>query len=303
MSLLVALLVAGLTGCNKDKTTATPDPGINSIQNLSNDENQANSAADEALNDINVVLAGSAGLKSTEGLPCHATIDSLAVVNDTITYYVTYNGTNCAGNLFRTGQIEIRKHINTRWYQAGATVIYKYIDFHVTHENSGKSITLNGQKTYINVTGGLIFMIPQYISSVTFKDEGYMTVTFDDNTTKTWQVARQITYTKVNGGFVLTIDGYGSADNHNNLVLWGINRNGEQFYNQILQSVVQRQVCQFDPCAGQKKIMIPGKNKGATLTYGYDNNDQPIIGDACPTKYKVDWYLGNNSGTIFLFLP
>jgi hypothetical protein len=302
--LLVALLVAGLTACQKDKTTTTPDPGVNSIQSLANDENQVNSASDEAINDINVVLSGSGGgLKSTEGLPCHATIDSLAVANDSITYYVTYNGTNCRGNLNRTGQLEIRKHVHTRWYEAGAAVVYKYINFHITHVASQKSVTLNGQKTYTNVTGGLIFMIPQYISSVTHKDEGYMNVTFDDGTSKSWQVARQITFTKVNGNLVLTIDGFGTADNYTNLVTWGINRNGEQFYIQILLSVVYREVCQFDPCSGQKKMMIPGKSKGATLTFGYDSNDQPITGDECPTKYKVDWYKGNDSGTMYLWLP
>jgi len=305
MSLLfVALLVAGLTACQKDKTTTTTDPGINSVQSLASDENQVNSASDEAINDINVVLSGAGGgLKSTEGLPCHATIDSTAVSNDTITYYVTYNGTNCRGNLNRTGQVEISKQVHTHWYDAGAAVRYKYINLHITHVASGKSITLNGQKTYTNVSGGLIFMIPQYISSVTTKDEGNLSVTFDDGTTKSWQVARQITYTKDNGNLVLTIDGFGTADNYTNLVNWGINRNGEQFYIQILQSIVQREVCQFDPCSGQKKMMIPDKSKGATLTFGYDNNDQPITGDECPTKYRVDWYKGSSSGTEYLFLP
>ncbi len=302
---LAVLIVFGLTSCQKDKTTSasSTDNNTASIQNLANDDNQATAASDEALNDINVVLAGASGLKSSLVLPCHATIDSTAIANDTMTYYVTYNGTNCRGNLSRTGQVEISKHIGTRWGQVGATITYKYIGFHVTHVKSGKSITLNGRKTYINVTGGLIFMIPQLVSSVTHKDSGYMNVTFDDNTTKFWNVRRQITYTKVNGSFVMTIDGFGSTDGYNNLVLWGLNRNGEQFYTQILQSVIHREVCSYDPCSGQKKMTIPSQNKGATLTFGYDSNDQPISGDACPSKYKVDWYKGSNSGTIYLFLP
>ena len=301
---LAALIAFGTTSCKKDKTTNPGDTtNTTSIQNLANDENQANSASDEALNDINMVLAGTSGLKSTEGIPCHATVDSIAIANDTMTYYITYKGLNCIGNLNRTGQIEISKHIGTKWWQVGATITYKYINFHVTHVRSGKSITLNGRKTYVNVTGGLIFMIPQYISSVTHKDSGYMNVIFDDNTTKFWNVARQITYTKVNGNFVMTINGFGSADNYDNLVLWGINRNSEQFYIQILQSVVHRQVCQFDPCTGQKKMMIPAGNKGATLTFGYDSNNQPVTGNDCPTKYKVDWFKNSNSGTLYLFLP
>ena len=299
---LAALVFSGLTSCKKDKTSNPGDSNTTSIQNLAIDENQANNSSDEALADINTVLAANSGLIPAGGLPCNATIDSMAIAKDTMTYYVTYNGLNCAGNLNRTGQIEISKHVGTKWWQPGATVTYKYINFRVTHVNTQKSMTLNGRKTYINLTGGLIFMIPLTRTSVTYKDSGYMNVTFYDSTTKSWNVRRQITYTKSENKFVMTVDGYGSADGYDNLVLWGINRNGEQFYTQILQSVVHRQACQWDPCSGQKKIMIPGGNKGATLTFGYDNDNQPITGDECPTKFKVDWYKGSNSGTMYLFL-
>lgn len=300
--ILVTLAFFSLTSCKKTKNISDP-ANTNSIQNLANDENQANAASDEAMADINTVLGGSGGLKSSEGRPCNATIDSTAIANDTITYYITYDGLNCAGNLNRTGQVEIKKHIGTRWYQVGATIIYKYTNFHVTHIRSQKSLTINGQKTMTNVTGGLIFMIPQYITSVTHKDQGYITVTFNDTTTKSWNVARQVTYTKADNKFVLTIDGFGSADGYDNLVMWGTNRNSEQFYIQILQSVVHKQACQFDPCSGQKKITIPGDAKGATLTFGYDTNNQPVTGNDCPTKYKVDWFKNGNSGTLYLFLP
>ena len=301
---LVALVIFGITSCKKDKTINDPgNSNTTSIQNLANDENQANSASDEAINDINTVLAGTNGLKSTEGIPCHATVDSMSVANDTMTYYITYNGANCRGNLIRTGQVEISRHVGTKWGQVGATITYKYLNFHVTHVKSGKSITLNGRKTLVNVSGGLIFMIPQVRSFVTTKDSGYMNVLFDDNSTKFWNVRRQVTFTKVNAKLVMTIDGFGSAGGYDNLVLWGINRNSEQFYIQILQSVVHREVCQFDPCSGQKKMMIPSASKGATLTFGYDINDQPITGDACPDKYKLDWFKGNNSGTLYLVLP
>ncbi|MCX6282305.1 MAG: hypothetical protein NTU51_10120 [Bacteroidetes bacterium] len=304
--ILVVLAFFGLTSCQKTKSTVD-NPNTTSIQNLAGDENQVTAANDEATNDINAVIGGTGGLKSTDGwhLPCHATIDSTTVVQDTITYYITYNGANCRGNLERHGQVEIKKHVNTRWHQQGAVIYYTFINLKVTHLRSNKSITLNGHKKYTNVSGGLIWMIPQYISLVTFKDEGNLTVTFDDNTTKTWNVARQttFTYSTTDNGYTLTVDGFGSSDGYNNLVLWGTNRNSEQFYVQILQSVVHRQVCGFDPCSGQKKIMIPGDSKGATITFGYDSNNQPVTGNDCPTKYKVDWYKNGNSGTLYLLLP
>jgi hypothetical protein len=37
--------------------------------------------------------------------------------------------------------------------------------------------------------------------------------------------------------------------------------------------------------------------------WGYDSNNQPITGNACPTKYRVDWYSNNQGGTMYLFLP
>ena len=309
LGLFLAVLVAfGTTSCKKDKTsTTTENPNTASMQNLSSDENQVTTANDEATNDINAVLGGTGGTKSNEGWrkPCNATIDSTSVVQDTITYYITYNGKNCRGNLERHGQVEIKKNVNTRWHQAGAVVYYKFINLQVIHLRSQKSVTLNGQKKYTNVSGGLIWMVPQYISSVTFKDEGNMTVLFDDNSTKTWNVARQSTFTfsTTDNEYVLTIDGFGSADGYSNLVLWGTNRNSEQFYMQILQSVVHRQFCDFDPCTGVKKMSIPSDSKGATLTFGYNNNDEPVTGNDCPTKYKVDWYKGSKSGTLYLFLP
>lgn len=309
LGLFLAVLIAfGTTSCKKDKTTATDDStNTASLQNTANDENQVSSATDEATNDINAVIGGTGGLKSTGGwhLPCNATIDSSTVLQDTITYYITYNGKNCRGNLDRHGKVEIKKNVNTRWHQAGAVIYYKFIDLKVTHVRTNKSITLNGQKKYTNVSGGLVWMIPQYISSVTFEDEGNMTVTFENNTVKSWNVARQTTFTfsTTDNEYVLTVNGFGSADGYNNLVLWGINRNTEQFYIQILQSVIHRQYCGWDPCTGQKKIMIPSDSKGATLTFGYNDNDEPVTGNDCPTKYKVDWYKGNKSGTLYLLLP
>lgn len=309
MILFAAMILAGsLTSCQKDKTKVNTDPNTNSIQNLSEDETKVTAAADQAIADINVVLGGGGSLKSTEMLPCNATIDSTAVANDTITIYITYNGLNCAQTVNRTGKIEIRKKVGTHWWQPGASVVYKYIDFHMTRISNNKSITLNGRKTYTNVTGGLVWMIGQTINgqtitSVTRRDEGYMTVTFDDNTSKFWNVARMITWTKDNGKFVTTVNGFGSADGYDNLIHWGTNRNEEAFYIQILQSVIHREACQWDPCSGQKKISIPGDNKGATITFGYDANNQPITNGDCPVKFRIDWFKNGNSGTIYKYLP
>ena len=302
----LALLVISLSGCKKDNTTTTTTSDTSSLQNLANDEAQVNKASDEAMNDINNVLSGSQGtLKATELLPCHATLDSTGVTNDTITYYITYNGLNCDGNLFRTGQIEIKKHVNTYWWQTGATVIYSYKNYKVYHVlHPTKYITMNGTKTYENVTGALLFMLgTSNIDSIIHKEWGSMTITFENNTARTWDIARQLTYTKENSKLVLKTIGFGTADNFTNLVIWGLNRDNEQFYDQITVPNVFRQAFEWDPCSGQKNDTIPTKNKGIKITWGYDSNNQLITNGDCPAKYMLDWWINNKSGTMYLPLP
>ncbi len=299
---VILIAVIGLTfaGCKKEKQKdLTPDSS--SMQQLSKDDNVMENASDEALNDVNNLLSGGS-LKSTNFWPCNATIDSTSVINDTITFYITYNGSNCDSTLNRTGKIEIKKKVGTHWHDMGATVIVTLIDFHITKVSNGKSITLNGTKNFQNVTGGFIWQLGNQYPSIVHKIWGAMQVTFDDNTTRTWNIARQRTFTGTMGHLLMTIDGFGAEGSYNKLVVWGINRNGENFYTQITQSVVFRQTCNWNPCSGIKIHQIPSDDKKATITFGYNNNNEPMVGDECPTKYRLDWQKGTHSGTIYLFL-
>ncbi|MCX6303430.1 MAG: hypothetical protein NT040_00540 [Bacteroidetes bacterium] len=300
----LALAIAGLSlaGCKKDKN---PDLSADSssLQQLSGDEISMESALDESMNDVNNFLSGE-GLKSTSFIPCNATVDSTATINDSITYYITYNGLNCSQTRFRTGKVEVQMQVGTQWIQQGATVIIRHINFTITKVSNQKTITLNGVKVHKNVSGGLI---PQLgtggITQVVHRTWGHVNVTFSDTTTRIWNIARQKTYSgHPPDSLVLTTDGFGISEGLGSLVVWGINRKGENFYTQIIQPVVHRQVCDWDPCAGVKKHSIPADSKSATLTFGYDGNNQLITGDECPVKYKVDWQKNNHSGTVYLLL-
>jgi len=299
-AILVFAIALTFTSCKKDNLDqGTADPA--SLEQLSADENNVENIMNEAEGDISSVLSNNGGsFKSTAWLPCNATVDSLAILNDTVTVYITYDGLNCNGTRNRTGKIEIKKKVGTHWEQAGATVIYKFIDFTVTRIANNKSVTLNGTKTFINVNGGHRWQVGTTITSYVEKASGSMQASFDNGTYRTWNVARQLTYTGTLGQLILTIDGFGAAGEYQNLVTWGTNRQGEEFFTQISQSVVCRQACGWDPVSGIKIHQIPADEKSATITFGYNSNNQPITGDECPTRYRVDWQKGNQSGTSYL---
>lgn len=300
--ILVSALSIALTSCKKDDLdtgNANPDE----LKQLSADENYVESIMNDAISDVSSVMSNNGGnLKSTEWLPCNATIDSLAVVNDTVTVYITYNGLNCNGTRNRTGKIEIKKKVGTHWEQAGATVVYKYINFTVTRLANNSTVTLNGTKNFVNVNGGHRWQVGSTIDSFVERVSGNMQASFDNGTSRTWNVARQVTYTGTAGQLILTVDGLGTSGEYQNLAVWGTNRQGEEFFTQITQSVIHRQACEWDPVSGIKIHQIPSDYKSATITFGYNDNNEPIVGDECPTRYRVDWQRNNQSGTAYLTL-
>jgi len=298
--LLVSVIALSFTSCKKDDlNTGNADPS--SLVQLSADENNVESIMNDAEGDITSVMSNSgSNLKSTAWLPCNANVDSLAIANDTITIFITYDGLSCNGTRIRTGKIEIKKKVGTHWEQPGATIIYKYIDFTVTRVATNKSVTLNGTKTFENVNGGHRWQVGTTISSYVEKVSGVMQASFDNGTSRSWNVARQLTYTGTPGQIVLSIDGFGSSGEFQNLVVWGTNRQGEEFYTQIVQSVVCRQACDWDPVSGIKIHQIPADSKSATITFGFDSNNQPVTGNDCPTRYRIDWQKNNQSGTSYL---
>ena len=297
-AVLILITITGIsfTGCKKDKGNYNTQ----SLQQLANDETDIQTSSDDLLNDANDVL--SAGqTKSLNALPCGATMDSL-IFNDTITYTLTFDGLNCNGRKYRTGQVKIMKNINDHWSHAGTTVRVEFINLRVTRVLRNRSVTLNGNKYFTNVSGGLVRDLGNGVTSVIHRVTGNMQGTFDNNTTRTWTIARQRTFTGTPGQLILSIDGFGTINGYNNLATWGLNRNGEEFYTQITQSVVHRQECGWDPVSGVKIHQVPSDNKRAVLTFGYDSNNQPVTGSNCPDRFRVDWEKNNHSGTLFLEL-
>ncbi|MCX6230338.1 MAG: hypothetical protein NTZ33_02225 [Bacteroidetes bacterium] len=304
--LLFVIAIAGFltTSCKKDAKDEKFDS--TSLQQLSKDEVTMESSFNDAVNDANIVVTGSNGGKSILSLPCNATV--VTSFNGSIrTDTVTFNGLNCANNKYKTGKIVLQRDTTIPWSQASSTIQISFINLKVERAPmgipNGNWVILNGTKTWQNVNGGLVKNLTASSNPVVFKLQGAVQATFNNNTTRTWNVARQLTYTGTYPlNLLLSIEGFGTAGGYTNLVTWGINRHGENFYTQINQAIVLKQQCGWDPISGVKVHQIPADSKTATITFGYDINNLPITNGACPDKYKVDWVKGNNTGTVFILL-
>lgn len=298
--LMIAAMTLMFAGCKKDTTTNKGSANTESMQQLTKDEINVENASDQALNDVNMVLSPGK-LKSTESWPCNATVTFGGIVNDTITIDIDYHGKDCSNTHIRSGHVIVKKRYLEDWGLAGATVIVRLNNFTITKISNGKSLTLNGTKHFQNVSGHYLWELglDSTVTSIEHRVWGTVTATFE-NGNRVWNIARQRTFTGSLIALVMTTDGFGSADGYTNLATWGINRNDEQFYSSITQSVVHKQVCNWDPCSGIIIHEIPAASKSATITFGYDSNNNLITNGDCPTRYRVDWVVGSNSGTFFL---
>ncbi|HBX50441.1 MAG: hypothetical protein A2275_11915 [Bacteroidetes bacterium RIFOXYA12_FULL_35_11] len=299
---VMVLFVAAFlfTGCKKNKEE-TPDP--TSLSQLSKDENEIQSNTDDALNDANDMLSGGTA-KSVEWLPCNATVSTPDTISNNVVWTITYNGLNCSGKRNRVGVVKVAKPVNQLWRNQGATITIEFINLKITRVLTGKSITLNGTKTFVNESGGIIRELISGSAAVVHTVTGSLTILFDDNSTRQWNVSRKKTCTGVaaSGQLEVSIEGTGSANGMTQLVTWGTNRNGEQFYTQITTPLVLKQACYWEPFSGVKKHSIPADGKSATLTFGLDSSGNIVSGSNCATHYRIDWEKNGNTGTILLAL-
>ncbi len=304
--LLIFLLATGsimsLTpGCSKDKDELS-DADVNTSKQISADQQFMDDESDRILDEANTfVMQGM--LKSSESTdisPCNASIDSIRTVNDTVVFYITYNGLSCNGKINRTGKAEIRIKRGTFWVQPGVVKKIKLINYTATRVATGASITLNGEKTHVNVTGGHIGLIGITYDTIIHEVTGRMVAAFNNGTSREWNVARRKVFTGTQGNLEVVNSGFGNAGEYNNLVTWGIDRFGNNFYTQIVEPLVHKQMCDWNPVAGIKKHYVPSQNLTITTTFGFDDNNQPITPGDCPTRYKLEVERNGNIRTLYL---
>jgi hypothetical protein len=169
-----------------------------------------------------------------------------------------------------------------KWSDVGAQLRITYTNLRITQISSGKSITLNGYHQLTNVTGGKAFVDASVVQTV----RGEMQVSFDNATSRNWQVARKRVVNFNNGNYDITISGDTTVLGMNNIVIWGTNRNGNEFYTQISQPIVFNSTCPGKPVSGvkiHKKLA-----REITVTFGVDASGMPVSG-SCPYGFKINW--------------
>lgn len=307
--LLPALTLAVFTTFTACKKDSKPAESTNELATHADDQNRVSAQIDAVSNDASLAIESSATFSGGRlQNPPPATICDATVSFDSTSnprkITITYDGTtSCNASYSRTGTVVISMASGVRWKDQGATITVAYQNLKVKRTLDNKSITINGSHSITNASGGLLYLLPFLPStqSVTHTISGNLTITFDDNTQREWQVATRRVFSFANNGFVLTVTGNNSIGNTEGVAEWGTNRFGKAFTTSITQPLVIRQDCQFRLTSGQVKHEGFGT---ATVTFGLDVNGNAT---SCPTGsghyyYKLVW-TGPNGGTANAILP
>jgi hypothetical protein len=283
--LIVATIIGTFyTSCKKSDST-TPDADDSQTQQQSaSDQLQTENESNQSIDDVNTALNGTSTTRSSS-LITNATIDSSMKAMGMLT--ITYSGISADGTKSRSGTISIQIDTTKKWHIAGATVTITFNNYKVTKLSNNKSITFNGTHTITNVNGGTLATITTN-TPVIHKIRGNSTLTFDDGTQRTWNVARKRTFNYVGGIITVTLSGDTTVSGYTNVAMWGKNRADEDFYVSTttpLTADVFNSTCMFKPVGVR---VFYGALRTLTVTYGVDKKGEAVT-SGCPYGYKLNW--------------
>ncbi len=267
------------------------------------DQSRVTSETDETTNDVNTVMDVTAGFAgkgyNLDNLLCNATI-VVDTASNPRTITITFNGLNCSGTRLRTGVVVISMAQGVRWKNPGAQISVAYQNLKITRVSDNKSITINGTMVHTNVSGGLLINLSTLGHIMHTLTSTGMSITFDDGTSRNWQIAKQRDFTYDNG-VVITTTGLHSEGGVSGISEWGTNRRGNAFTTSITSPLIIRQDCAWRLTAGAVKHVTPYVT--ATVTFGLDSSGNPT---SCPGTgtyyYKLVW-IGPGGNTHTLILP
>jgi hypothetical protein len=283
------LLIASCKkGADNNNTT---DPNETELTTQSDDQAQFTNDADDLSNDVNAAFDGVTAINGRIfGVVCGATV-TLDTMSNPRKVTITYNGFSCDSSRKRVGTVVASIPAGVRWKDAGAVITVTITNLKITRVRDNKSITINGTKTITNVTGGLLRHLATISPIVHTISSNNMSITFDNNTQRTWNIAKRRTFTYNNGIVIRTAGTHGP---NNNIVEWGTNRFGNAFITIISDPLTVRQDCNFRLVSGQVRHELLGRN--TTTTFGLNAQGNPTT---CPGNnpyyLKIVWTLPNNN--------
>lgn len=296
----IVLATILFTGCKKAKEEL--DFAIESA-NHSDDETMLSNEVDALANDMNATAESNLTLSgremSTLALPCDATV-TIDSVSSPRKVTITYTGSTCNPQRTRTGTVVYTLPAGVRWKDAGAIMSVTITNLKITRTSDNKSITLNGTKTIKNVTGGLLRNLAT-IGTITHEiASSNMTLTFDDNTQRAWQIAKKRVFT-YNNGIVISTSGNATVDGVSGVSEWGTNRYGNAFSTVITQAMTVRQDCNFRLTGGELKHTRLAAT--ITVTFGLDANGNPTSCPGLGTYYFKAVFTRANGNTNSVIKP
>ena len=286
-TLLAAILALSVSFTSCKKTENTTDNNTD-LATHADDEARFSSETDAVANDANTAIESYAAFSGRPGdvnAICNATsaMDSSGG-NRTIT--ITYNGANCFGNHTRTGVVVLSMPLTQHFRDQGAVLTVNVQNLKITRLTDNKSITINGVTAITNVTGGRIMDLATSSPIEHNIASSGMTVTFDNGTQRTWQIAKKRIFT-YNNGMVITTTGMHTDGNISGISEWGTNRFGNAFVTSITAPMVIRQDCNFRLVQGQVTHQRLVAN--VVTTFGLDSAGIPT---GCPNGsyyFKTVW--------------
>jgi hypothetical protein len=326
---IMILIAAGLSlyACKKDSSAASQPGSTENISVAADDQAQVSDESEAITDDAGTALEAGDGFSGVEsvsvslsgsnavnavatdlsghgrwslpGLICDATV-TYDTTNGQRVITIVYDGTNCKGNRTRTGTVVITLPIGKYWKDAGATATIDIQDLKITRLRDGKSITINGSKTFTNVSGGLLKDLATLGTITrTVKSDG-ITLTFNNGKQRSWQIAKQRVYTYDNG-IVLTTTGTYSDGTDDQIAVWGTNRFGDAFKSLISEPKIFRQDCDFRLTAGQN--IVKNSLGVSEITYGLDADGNPTGCPGTGTYYLKLVWTGVNGGSYTVIMP
>jgi hypothetical protein len=302
---LTGLLFAACSKSNNSNNSNATTTSDSTLQTQSDDEARVSNETDAAFNDVNTSMSASGDVSGASQSPVvrfgvgvtgasadtvQTTICDAIVVIDSVsnprTITITYNGTNCNLLRVRTGTITISIPQGVQWRDQGAQVTVTFANFMVTRLLDNKTITFNGTHTYTNVSGGsLASLNANSTTTITHTlTSSNMSITFDNGTQRTWNIARQRVFS-YNSGIVVTETGLETQGTLSGISEWGLNRYGNSFTAQLAQALVVSQSCSWQTTSGE--AILTNSAGSIALTFGLNSTGQAT---SCPIFPAVFYY-------------